>query len=253
VTLDADQLAQYEEQGFLLLPRLFDEAELDVFEARFLDIVEGRTPPAPKMTVMEDVMVARGAVEPASRVHAINKILSFEEDPVLIGYTQHSGLLESVRSLIGHSLVTISTNVFNKPPGVDGRHPLHQDLRYFALRPADKIVASWTAISACTRRNGCLAVIPGSHRSELRAHARPDWDYVNRGFFAAEVDDAEQRVHLEMNPGDTVLFHPLLVHGSGRNESGHFRRAISTHYASTECERPDVPQKRDPVIHRVPD
>ena len=37
---------------------------------------------------------------------------------------------------------------------------------------------------------------------------------------------------LSMDPGDTVFFHPLLIHGSGRNRSGAFRKAISTHYAS---------------------
>ena len=45
----------------------------------------------------------------------------------------------------------------------------------------------------------------------------------------------EKRVHLEMEPGDTVFFHPLLLHGSGRNRSSGFRRAISAHYASAEC------------------
>jgi phytanoyl-CoA hydroxylase len=74
---------------------------------------------------------------------------------------------------------------------------------------------------------------------------------VNRGFFAAEGVDLEARIHLEMQPGDTLLFHPLLVHGSGRNRSGDFRRAISTHYASTQCERPPGARKRAPVMRRI--
>jgi phytanoyl-CoA hydroxylase len=43
------------------------------------------------------------------------------------------------------------------------------------------------------------------------------------------------RVHLEMEPGDTVFFHPILLHGSGRNRTQGFRRAISAHFASLEC------------------
>ena len=38
-----------------------------------------------------------------------------------------------------------------------------------------------------------------------------------------------------MEPGDTVFFHPILLHGSGRNKTQGFRRAISAHFASTEC------------------
>jgi phytanoyl-CoA hydroxylase len=181
------------------------------------------------------------------------KILSFEDDPVLFEYAEDEKLLAAIRSLIGPQLMTISSNVFNKPPGVDGRHPLHQDLRYFALRPADKIVASWTALGPCRRANGCLAVIPGSHRGALYPHTDPDWEHVNRGFFAAADVDPAARIHLEMEPGDTLLFHPLLVHGSGHNRSDGFRRAISVHYASVDCERPDIARKRDPVVRRIPD
>ena len=63
----------------------------------------------------------------------------------------------------------------------------------FTLRPAEKIVATWTAISPCTRENGCLAVIPGSHRGPLRRHGDPDWESVNYGFFAAEDIDLAVR------------------------------------------------------------
>jgi phytanoyl-CoA hydroxylase len=40
------------------------------------------------------------------------------------------------------------------------------------------------------------------------------------------------RLHVEMEPGDTVFFHPLLIHGSGANRTEGFRKAISCHYAN---------------------
>jgi len=251
VKLDTHQISQYQRDGFLLLEGLFTPERLARWETRFEDLVLGRAPRPDKMIIMDDVMVARQIVDPKSPLHAVNKLLSFEDDVILIEHAEDPSLLEAVRSLIGHEIMTISTNVFNKPPGIDGRHPLHQDLRYFALRPADKIVASWTAISACHRENGCLAIIPGSHRGGLGRHGDPDWEYVNFGFFALQDADTNARVHIEMKPGDTLLFHPLLVHGSGRNRSHDFRRAISTHYASVDCERPDVPHKRQPVMRRI--
>jgi phytanoyl-CoA hydroxylase len=232
---------------------LFEHEQLTRWERRFEDIALERVQRSDTMILMKDIMVAKGAAQPASRLQGINKLLSFEDDPVLMEYAEAENLLSAVRRLIGHSLMTISSNVFNKPPGLDGRHPLHQDLRYFSLRPAEKIVAAWTAISACDRENGCLAVIPRSHRGPLQTHGNPGWDYVNFGFFAIEDIDTSKRVHIPMNPGDTLLFHPLLVHGSGRNRSRGYRRAISTHYASVDCTRPDRPQKRQPVMRRIPD
>ena len=152
------------------------------------------------------------------------------------GYVKHARLLDVVEAFVGSDVKSIHTMLVNKPPHVDGRHPLHQDLLYFPFRPADRIVATWTALEPCTRENGCLVVVPGSHQGELLRHENPEWEWLNFGYFgAAGVGKPPDRSHLEMAPGDTVFFHPLLLHGSGRNRSTGFRRAISAHYASARC------------------
>jgi phytanoyl-CoA hydroxylase len=43
-----------------------------------------------------------------------------------------------------------------------------------------------------------------------------------------------------MEKGDTVFFHPILIHGSGANRTNGFRKAISCHYASSDCEYIDL-------------
>jgi ectoine hydroxylase-related dioxygenase (phytanoyl-CoA dioxygenase family) len=67
-------------------------------------------------------------------------------------------------------------------------------------------------------------------------HENPDWEFLNGAYFGARgVGPHTERVYIEMEPGDTVFFHPILLHGSGRNKSRGFRRAISAHFASVEC------------------
>jgi phytanoyl-CoA hydroxylase len=114
---------------------------------------------------------------------------------------------------------------------------LHQDIIYFPYRPGDKIVGTWTALERSTKENGCLVGIPGTHRMEIAAHENPDWEYVNFGYVGIEgIGADERRVHFELEPGDTLFFHPHLIHGSGRNRTQGFRRSILTHYASADCE-----------------
>jgi hypothetical protein len=55
-----------------------------------------------------------------------------------------------VPGLFGREVLSIHTLLINKPPGVDGRHPLHQDLFHFPFRPADAIIATRTAINPGT-------------------------------------------------------------------------------------------------------
>jgi phytanoyl-CoA hydroxylase len=235
--LTEQQRRHYDEQGFLLVPGLFDAAERGVWEQRFRDIVEEVVAPAKGMLVMRDVMVAKGAVETRSRSAAIAKIQDFHHDPVLFeGYARNAKLLAWVEAFVGSDVKSIHNMLINKPPGVDGRHPLHQDLLYFPFRPAEKIVATWTALEPCTRENGCLVVVPGTHQGELLEHENPGWEYVNYMYVGAKgVGAHPDRVHLEMQPGDTLFFHPLLLHGSGRNRSDGYRRAISAHFASATC------------------
>ena len=236
--LSDEQIERYWKQGYLLLPGLVPQRHLAAYEDRFVALACGEAPLAPAMKIMRDVMVVKGAVTPATPLHGVNKLVSFEDDAALYGYTLEPGLLGAVCSLVGGDLYSISTNVFNKPPNVDGRHPLHQDLRYFRIRPADRIVGTWTAFGATSRANGCLAVIPGSHKGPLLDHGNPDWEHVNAGFFGIEPAGLGERVHVPMAVGDTLLFHPLLIHGSGHNRSDGFRRAISCHYAAADCESP---------------
>ena len=255
--LTDEQLRGFRRDGYVLVPRLIDAERQQRYEQRFLDLVEGRAAVPDEMVLMRDVMVAKGAAQPATPVHAINKLLNFVTDPVLWQYACEPSMAAVAAQLVGEaapdSLRVIVSNVFNKPPGVDGRHPLHQDLRYFRLRPADGIVAAWTALSPCSRAAGCLAVLPGSHQGPLRNHGDPDWEYVNRGFYGIEDVDRSERVHVEMQPGDTLFFHPLLVHGSGRNRTAHCRRAISVHYAAMRCRAPEQDWQAGPHVRAVGD
>ncbi|MEZ5597960.1 MAG: phytanoyl-CoA dioxygenase family protein [Pseudomonadales bacterium] len=249
--LTAEETASYREHGFVVRRELFSASQIEDFDRRFLDVVEGRVEKTPLMQVMRDVMVVKGAVTAETTVHAVNKLFNFENDPVLNAYTADATLLACVRSLLGPVVHSVSTNVFNKPPDVDGRHPMHQDLRYFRARPADLIVGTWTAVYPARRETGCLSILPDSHRRGELEHALPDWNYVNHGFYAVKDVDWSERVHIELEPGDTLLFHPLLIHGSGHNRSRQFRRAISAHYISDEARAPDGREWRDrPTIRR---
>jgi phytanoyl-CoA hydroxylase len=232
-------LEEYWRDGYVVVRGLVPEADLARYLARLEAIVSGAVPAPDGMLVMRDVMVAKGLVEPPDTMAGIAKLQDYEDDPVLDGYTTHPAVLDCVERVIGADVMTLHTMLINKPPGVDGRHPLHQDLLYFPFRPADKIVASWTALQRVHRGNGCLSVVPGSHRGILRRHESPSAiEHLNRAYFGAvDVEgDIPRRVHVEMEPGDTVFFHPVLLHGSGRNCTEGFRRAISAHYAAVDVE-----------------
>ena len=137
MSLTREQVESYREQGYLLLPGLVAEKRLACYEQRFLEFARGTLELPPGMKLMRDVMIVRGATKPERAEDAVNKAFRFHDDPGMFAYCLEPGIVSAVRSLIGEDVYSITTNLFNKPPGVDGRHPLHQDLLYFNLRPPE--------------------------------------------------------------------------------------------------------------------
>lgn len=88
-------------------------------------------------------------------------------------------VLDYAECFTGPDILAVHTMLINKPPDtgtMTSRHPLHQDLHYFPFRPADRIVAAWTAMEHITPENGGLMVLPGTHKGKLEKHDYPQWE-----------------------------------------------------------------------------
>jgi phytanoyl-CoA hydroxylase len=84
--LTEDQRAFYEENGFLVIPRLVQQNDLDVYRSRFLELCTNKSERNPSMTVMRDV-----ALKDVPKVgeNTITKVQDFQDDPVLFSFSQH--------------------------------------------------------------------------------------------------------------------------------------------------------------------
>ncbi|XP_072031127.1 phytanoyl-CoA dioxygenase, peroxisomal-like [Amphiura filiformis] len=241
--LTPQQEAFYEKQGFLVIRGLVSPDKIENYRQRFADICSGRVQNR-GMLVMRDVAIAKSEFVQGEK--AVTKIQDYQNDPVLFSYCTLPEILEYIECFTGPNIKAMHTMLINKPPDPgtkSSRHPMHQDLHYFPFRPAERIVCSWTAMEKVHRENGCLVVVPGSHTRELQQHVYPEWEGgVNKMYHGIKnFRPDDERVHLEMETGDTVFFHPLLFHGSGMNRTEGFRKAISCHYASsTDCDYIDV-------------
>ncbi|XP_071833882.1 phytanoyl-CoA dioxygenase, peroxisomal-like [Apostichopus japonicus] len=240
--LSEEQIEFYNKNGFLVIKNLVSDDKLHRYKKRFEEICRGDVK-VPGLIVMKDVSIISS--EYVTGEKAINKIQELYNDPILFEYCCLPEILHYVTCFTGPNIKAMHSMLINKPPDpgtLTSRHPLHQDLYYFPFRPAENIVASWTAMEKVNRANGCLVVVPGSHKGDLLDHGYPDWEMgVNKLYHGIQsFDPSMPRVHLEMEKGDTVFFHPLLIHGSGSNKTSGFRKAISCHYASSDCSYIDV-------------
>lgn len=140
-------------------------------------------------------------------------------------------LVDRVAQLIGDDVILWGCQIFCKPGGDGMEVPWHQDGHYWPIRPLATCTV-WVALDDSTVENGCLRVIPGSHRDGvLHPHLREDRDDVvlNQrtadGFF-----DPSTAVDIALEAGQMSLHDVHMVHGSNPNRSPKRRAGVAIRY-----------------------
>jgi len=141
--------------------------------------------------------------------------------PWAYGLATHAALLDTVESFLGPDLVIDGTLVFYKPPRDSSYASWHQDSVYsgWHLTPS---ISAWIALTASDRSNGCMRVVPGTHKLGLLDHENVpnDPNLLNRRGERIRMDVNESdAVDVVLRPGEMSLHHTNIVHGSNPNTS----------------------------------
>jgi len=146
----------------------------------------------------------------------------------------HPLILDYVEDLLGPDTICWGTHYFCKLPGEVKEVSWHQDAAYWPLTPS-KTVTAWLAIDDADCQNGCMKVIPGSHRQGKvpLCDSIPD----NQNVLTQEVIDAEQYgqvEYIDLKAGQISLHSDLLIHGSDPNLSDRRRCGVTLRYVPPE-------------------
>jgi phytanoyl-CoA hydroxylase len=140
-------------------------------------------------------------------------------------------VMDVLAVLLGRPALMVQTMYYFKPPGAKGQG-MHQDNFYLLAAPAT-CIAAWTAIDPATVENGCLYVVPGSHRQDIhcpKAVPGKTWNDYGDSHVNPFPRDAKP-VRVEVPRGSTMFFGGQLIHGSGPNRSAdRSRRSFIGHY-----------------------
>jgi len=155
----------------------------------------------------------------------------------------HPRVLDAVESVLGPNILVWSTQWFPKFPGDKAFVSWHQDATYWGLHPLN-VTTAWIALSESTPQNGCMRVVPGTHKTpQLPQRETYGQDnMLSRGQeIAVDVDEA-QAVDLALRPGEFSLHHVAIVHGSGPNISDVPRIGLAVRYVSPDVVH-DAPER----------
>lgn len=180
--------------------------------------------------------------------------------PGWIDIATHPRILDMVAQLDGPDLVLWGSSVFYKRAVAGPATAWHRDAKSWPMIRPLAATSVWIAATESHRGNGCLRVVPGSHRArEAGEHgeAHPTASIVARSLAAHEFDESTA-VDVELAPGQMVIFDVFTIHGGEANpgavpRAGYALRFMpaTSHYdhdAAGDRDRPGYAHDTRPLL-----
>ena len=233
--LTDDQWDSYVENGFLLLGKLLSDEDLLALQSRIDDIMLGKADiDYSKLLMQLDSTTGKynDAGEQSrgwkGETLSYRKIQDLELDTLFGEYTNRPIFKEICARTYGDStpISCFRAMFMNKPVRQGTYLPWHQDA--WTALDRQPLITLWTALDPATKENGCVEIIPGSHKLGLLNPSHPSGFLTEE--LAAEYCPREKVVYLELKPGEVALLHNWLLHASDINRSDVSRRAFSVCY-----------------------
>jgi ectoine hydroxylase-related dioxygenase (phytanoyl-CoA dioxygenase family) len=193
--LSKQQLTQYERQGIVFPIKVLSSEEVAYFYSEFETFIK--------------------SCDSGRRLDNLH--LFFEWANRLV---THDAVLDAIQAVLGRDILVYGSLIFYKPPRNSGYVPWHQDSVYSGLHLTPSISA-WIALTHSNSANGCMRVIPKSHKGGLLNHVNvvDEANMTERGEQVAAAINEAEALDVVLQPGEMSLHHNTIVHGSRPNTS----------------------------------
>lgn len=228
-----EHVKDYVDHGFLVYGSLISAKEIEELKEDLVKLARGGYP-CRSLQPMSPDLTDRQVTEQLLCIHQPHFI-----SPVIRKFVMHPEICAVLSKIVAAhlphwdgSVKCMQSMLFVKPPGLQGQ-AWHQDEIYIPTRDRS-LCGAWIAIDDATIENGCLRVLPGSHRSgylyPMKPHGQTD-EFDGADSSHGFSEDGEMPV--EVRAGSVVFFNGYLLHRSKKNRGSNYRRALVNHYMNS--------------------
>ena len=235
--MTSDQKKSWNDFGYILIPNFVDEKFCDEMNKEVSNIIKSIIP---EESAFSHAYAGDGHIairemkpteDPKSIEDEISKLFRIHSRGIFNEFINNQVLCDILEDILGPNVDCFLSQFIFKNPGAWGQ-PWHQDSSYFPF-DREPQVGAWLATSEATLENGCLVILPGSHKEHLHEHLPDDREGSNYGYTEIKDHDFSKEVPMTLNTGDLLLFHSFLMHKSYDNNSQARRTAMVYHFAET--------------------
>jgi len=229
-----EELAQWDANGYIVREGVFSPEECDALSAAAEQLAFDESIPQGRRK-LNALALERGAEQPV--MHSVTRPDIY--DARFRAHLRDPRLTDVLAAILGPDLLTHNNLFLFKAPGVGLPFPWHQDMWFFRNSyRTPTTVGAWQAMDDATIPNGCMWVIPGSHRLPVLEHDLPTDGPQQEEFRRARVPEEEEAkaIPVEVPRGSVLFFHGFLLHKSGHNHTERPRRTYVTHFLRADAE-----------------
>lgn len=216
-TLAPDEIARYATEGWVKPAWRLSAGRVDLMRNALDELIAANPGVRP-----EKLVSAHIAGDNGEGVRGSAAFLDLARDPDIV---------ELASGILGEDIILWGCHVFCKPPLEGFETPWHQDGHYWPIRPLATCTV-WVALEDSKVDNGCLRVVPGSHRGQvLHEHLHEDrTDLTLQQRLAPGTFDESEGVDVELEAGEMSLHDVYMIHGARPNTSRRRRTGVALRY-----------------------
>jgi phytanoyl-CoA hydroxylase len=217
----------YKRDGYIVIENLLDESIVDRAIAAIDRLLDGSIEGFRAIQWEASARDKLPRMDLAQRRDAVRKVFKYVDfQPDLRDIVYAPTILGLARDLLGDEPGLYMDQALLKPPGIGREKPWHQDKAFFDIPGSAPVVGLWIALDEAVPENGCMHIIPGSHKDGPSLH------FTRRDFQICDSDIVRDRiVAVPLKPGSCLVFDGLLHHGTPANRGGKRRWALQIHYS----------------------
>jgi phytanoyl-CoA hydroxylase len=232
--LTAGNISFYKDYGYLIAPDLITPAEIEALRNDTAKIFRGGYG-------MIDGMLPVSAKESDADILKKYVAIHFPHKLSLLikNFLAHKKIVNVLQAVVSNNVKCMQSMLFVKGPGKAGQ-AWHQDEYYIPTRDKS-LIGVWVAIDDATIENGCLWIIPGTHKP---GYIMPRISNASNEYADVDTIDVsnykkEEIIPVPVKSGSVVFFNGYTLHSSLRNKTtDNFRTALVNHYMSAESMLP---------------
>jgi phytanoyl-CoA hydroxylase len=239
--LSDEQVAEFDRNGCLIGGRVINDDEVDELRAELDRVIATHDANAWKPDEKQPVMISKWGEKEGSIIWQIVNI--WEASPAFERLLYLEPVVEAISQLSHHGDIQIwHDQIQYKPPHHGGINNWHQDAPYWPVLKPETPVSAWIALDEVDEENGCMWMVPGSHRwgthiKMIENNPQDQFFHVGKDFTPPRGTGIE-RVTIVPWPvlkGEVSFHHSMTWHGSHVNKSGRPRRAIALHFMTGDA------------------